>query len=53
MNKYAGYVGLVISILGIIVTVAMSWQKLNDRVDVLERREKFEHGSYALPLQER
>lgn len=49
MNKLAGFVGLAITVLSLIVGAAMSWQKLNDRVDQLEKRDHYEHGSYALP----
>ena len=49
MNKYLGVIGLAVTVLTVIVGAAMAWQKLTDRVDNLERRERFEHGSYALP----
>lgn len=53
MNKIAGYLGLAITVLGVLLGAAMSWQRLLDRVDNLERKERYEHGTYALPSQER
>lgn len=45
--------GLALTVLTLLVGAAMQWQHLTDRVDQLEKRERYEHGSYALPLQER
>lgn len=53
MNKVAGYIGLALTVLGLLVSGAMQWQRLQDRVQLLEDRDRYEHGSYALPLQER
>lgn len=49
MNKYAGYVGVAVTVLVMLLGAAMQWQRLNDRVDQLEKRDHYEHGSYSLP----
>lgn len=49
MNKYAGYLGVALTVLTLLLGAAMQWQKLNDRVDALEKRDHYEHGSYSLP----
>ena len=41
--------GLTVAALGVFWTIATEWQRLTDRVTVLEHRETYEHGSYTLP----
>lgn len=41
--------GGLLAIASVLVGLAMGWQRLVDRVEQLERRERFEHGSYQLP----
>lgn len=49
MKNPVALTGLMITALSIIVGAAMAYQHLIDRVDALEKRERFEHGSYTLP----
>ncbi len=49
MKNLAAYIGLAVTLVTLLVGAAIGYQNLKDRVDALEKREHYEHGSYALP----